>query len=45
MIILLGLLSQKISLTGSLKVTITDVAALTGAGEVTILARYGNPPA
>src|SRR4051812_39190668 len=35
-------LSQKISLTGSLKVTITDVAALTGAGEVTVLARYGD---
>lgn len=34
-------LSNKISLTGSLKVNITEIAALTGAGEITVVARYG----
>lgn len=33
-------ISQKISLTGSLKACITEVAALTGAGEIGVLARY-----
>ncbi|WP_156766684.1 hypothetical protein [Mycobacterium sp. E2327] len=35
-------LSQKLSMTGSLKMNITEIAGMTGAGEVTVLARYGS---
>jgi hypothetical protein len=35
-------LSHKISLTGSLKVNITEIAALTGAGEMTVVAHYSS---
>lgn len=37
-------LSNKVSLTGSLSLNITEVAALTGAGEVTVVARYALAP-
>ncbi|WP_405494044.1 hypothetical protein [Nocardia sp. NBC_00511] len=35
--------SQKITLTGSLKVSISELVALTGAGELTVVARYDVP--
>ncbi|MEV6336951.1 hypothetical protein AB0M12_19780 [Nocardia vinacea] len=35
--------SQKISLTGSLKISVTELIALTGGGELTVLARYERP--
>lgn len=35
-------ISQKVTMTGSLKANITDLVALTGAGEITVLARYGT---
>ena len=35
-------LSQKLSMTGSLKLNITEIAGMTGAGEITVVARYGS---
>jgi hypothetical protein len=38
-------LTQRVSVTGSLKAAITELVALTGAGEMAILARYAVEPA